>query len=151
MMDEDAKDNSCSTTDTKRCHHRMPSHHGSVEDVKDNNSFNHRNKHRHRMRPLTTIWHITQQYIPYSSSNIIIGKKECCSTNTYCQPTNSHLNTQQLPSSIATNLHQRQQFQPAHMFTGSTALSTISMKYSLKLERNLIESKCNQHNNSQHH
>ena len=44
MMDEDAEDNSRSTADTKRCHHRMPSQHGSVEDVKDNNSFNRRYK-----------------------------------------------------------------------------------------------------------
>ena len=131
MMDEDAKDNSCSTTDTKRCQHHMPSHHGSVEDVEDNNSFNHRNKHRHRMRPLTTIWHITQQYIPYSSSNIIIGKKECCSTNTYCQPTNSHLNTQQLPSSTATNFTSRQHFQPAHTHRFICTLHYINEVFSL--------------------
>jgi len=141
MMDENAEDNSRSTTDTKRCHHRMPFHHCSVDGVnKDNNSFNHR-------YTIVTVCHsppFTQQYIPYSSSNIIIGKKEC-----FLQ---THIVNQQTVTSSLYNtifscheLTLERNFQPAHTHRFNCTLHYKSMKHSLKPERNLIENKCDPH------
>jgi hypothetical protein len=104
MMDEDAEDNSRSTTDTKRCHHRMPSQHGSVEDVKDNNSFNRRYKtlppyatHHHHGILATIHTKLIKQHYHWQERMLLY--KHLLSTNKQ----SPHSST--TPYSAATNLH----------------------------------------------
>jgi hypothetical protein len=140
MMDENAEDNSRSTTDKKRCHHRMPFHHCSVDGIvnKDNNSFNHR-------YTIVTVCHsppFTQQYILIKQH--YHRQERMFPTNTYCQPTNSYLITQQYNLQLPRTYIREKLSASSHSQVQLT-LHYKSMKQSLKPERNLIENKCNQH------